>query len=404
MSNGLFHGQVDLQRYGALKTATNRTKEETTELNQLEKQLDDVFQEKEVALLAWWEEEGYGTFMANMKKPGQWAGDLELGQLGRFWGANVDGYKNDNPHHIHIEHGTISLDKEKESYLLENKNGKKNDIQQLSDRGVVDCVEDITVAIMPLTKEEVTQRLDAVPESEKVLQFLAEQKDQRVPFKNVYVPDTQELKWSAECVDQLVQRNVIARTPQNQFKFTDLTDEDQFSEAAYKEAETRIQKIEDKDRILSTREECHVDAPVLALINNEGIHWSEGEFVEMLPAPEAVDYTETELYRETIKHVEEKNKKPLLVDTLYLQLELDATQTDKEDKWALLVEKVDEEKEKQKVEAKKQANPSETFITYTTFSGGAKEVSRDTQILLDELLAEEIQQDEYEQYLNLRRK
>jgi len=155
----------------------------------------------------WWWNEGYDQFLAEMKKGGVWAGDIELARLAKYFNVVLDVIPDAGfLYNIHGNYGYFP-------YLNDSIAGKipyhdrASVIENLKSRFIVaqdhEGVHPEGVNFVVPNLSVILNRLIKVPNHEAVMIFILKQQ----PLKGVIVPDT----WSKACKDELIQRNVIGR-------------------------------------------------------------------------------------------------------------------------------------------------------------------------------------------------
>lgn len=327
------------------------------------------------ALKEWWRMEGYAHFLQEMRKSGKWAGDLELFQLSRYFNVNLDVYRGEALFsHIRIHYGEIpavelhalNLGEDEElthqmgAPVLRNAEwlGK-----QLHTRGLGERTDtnDFLLYSSP-TPDFFTLRLDAVPGSERVLEIIADYERKNPDAKltsQVFAVD----ETNANSIPELLARDVITHSDHG-YKFTDIT---------CATARERVCAIPEKDQLLIAFTTHYEEPPTLSLINNNAIHWNAGRIgpaAEMSVEKNKNGYKEmlAELRKQPIKYNETEHKE------LVTRAERISSRVKEKD-----------------------------AITYTL---GDKEinVSKRTQMKLDEELAKKLQHEEQLQYRESLRK
>ena len=319
-----------------------------------------------VDLLAWWKDEGYGQFLQEMKKPRKWAGDLELSQLGAYFGVDIDVYRHGHfLHTIHSEHGAIpfsELTTDQQMQLQVRNVGELNQTRQ-------------ELKLYRRTPEQLSKQLGAIPQAEKIIALITAAEDEGTPLSEIFFPAADEaLKAST---NELIARNVIARdTKTGKFKFTDLS---------YEEAKKRVEQVAGKDELLIIWRQYYQNTPTISLINNYGIHWNNGV---VGAAPVKKPISQNSFYLDTLTQL---RKKEITYDSQAHQ--------------ALIAEA---KKEARKIatgkEKEEKSNDKKHFIEYKLPSKEKITVSEETQMKLDEELAKQLQTEEYRKYKSSRKR
>ena len=330
-----------------------------------EDNLNEIVEQRQERLFAWWLEGGYAEFLHAMKAEGQWAGDLELFQLARYFHVNLTVNRDAMTHHIHYDYGKF--------FIGDYDQLSEETIKQLVDRNVINCPPrdihpDDPIYFLPLTREEIKIRLNQVPHYEQA-QTLIENHEH--DLKDTPLP----LDLPHECVEELVARNVVERNREE-------NDEYEYCFALHAEdAATRIDAVSHVDTLLQAWDENHEDLPTITLSNQAGLHWDNTstslDAVMSHEAPtsdlaEVVQYQETEVYKGTLQLVGFWKR----------------TNQDQNKNWNELTRIVE-------------IAPSglEGNALYTISDTNQAEVTKAKQEELDEALAKKLQQDEYEDYL-----
>ncbi|OGT35586.1 MAG: hypothetical protein A3F11_00145 [Gammaproteobacteria bacterium RIFCSPHIGHO2_12_FULL_37_14] len=341
----VLHFTLQEDEYNRLINTTHRSEEENRKLNLFEENLDQQFLNAQQSVLIWWNNKGYQQFLAEMEEPGAWAGDLELAYLGQYFNMNVDITRDGFTHQMHPTYGEIP--RQNEQYQL-----TQDDVRQLVVRQVVDhpMTEDEPLSLLSLKAKDLASRLDAVPECEKVREFIME---------NSLNLEQQQVsaEWPESCIKELIQRDVINKSTKK-FHVDSMI------------ALERIEAMEHKEELQVAWQEAHREPPIVTL-TNDGMHWSNieplmvqnaGEVAEQPTPPPAC-----ELYTATLKVLSMWQSKP------------------KAETWDELIKTV---------------NEPDGMIDYTITTEHDKiiKVSQETQKKLDQALAEKLQLEEYEEY------
>jgi hypothetical protein len=300
-----YQNKFNIDRYKELQTKRNLNLHDTAELKQLEEQLDLLFAATQKILSRWWrrptETGGYQRFLNQMQRPGEWAGDLELAVLASYFNLNLDVYLNRTAvrQRIHFDCGTISYS----DFSCEL---TRAEIEQLVLRGIVDrtpylnrvlisqkefekAKEKLTLALLPIENDSSLQsRLDHVPAVEQVRAFIhanaAALKGKTITAAN---------GWSSACIAELLQRDVIVRSPtEGQYRFS----------LDAPAALARVAALPQCAALTAQLTRSHRENAVIAL-RHAVHHWNNVLSVDESKAftqAQQSAYTETNLYRETL--------------------------------------------------------------------------------------------------------
>ncbi|VVC76646.1 hypothetical protein AQUSIP_19690 [Aquicella siphonis] len=378
----------DAIEYNDLKSRRSLGPVEKERLESLELQLDIAMGPAQHELMQWWEQSlassstaaprqpsGYETFLAAMKQDGQWAGDLELAELARYFNVNldVDRPDYDAPHHMHIDYGAIPAASREFGYAL-----AAPAVEQLVSRDIVNNPSDKeageSLQLLPLDHASVEARLSAVPDINIVIKFINSYKNGE-SLKKVPVPDA----WSDKCIEQLLKRNVINRVRYETgllgYEFV----------VSHHDAMNRIREMEQKDRILAAWDQAHKESPTVTLTNPYALHWEN-----MVPASELTIQPALAWHKfqiETLKRLGEGTIKPI------------------QEKWELLLRQAEEQDRKLKADQLQPATAQpvvEQTVTYhLPAEKGFKSVTVTVTMQkdLDEELAKKLQEEEYQGFI-----
>lgn len=178
-------------------------KEEFSRACHLQKNKNELIEH----ILSWWRDRGYSKFLQIMRQDGQWAGDLELARLARYFGIVLDivsdNYQepytvNGNYGRFPFLHGKLgeNIDKHQQLIImscLHEREVLKDGFEHMNDQGIEFGMPDINL---------ICRRLDAVPHVALVNKFINEHCQN---LKGQLVPRA----WPRSCVEELLQRNVI---------------------------------------------------------------------------------------------------------------------------------------------------------------------------------------------------
>lgn len=225
-------------------------------------EMDEVMREK--MLNQWWWSEGYDQFLVEMGKDGQWAGDLELARLARYFNVVVDGVKLEqgveNPVPIYGNYGYFPY--------LHGAMGSKVTKNQIAD--VMKCLYDrdilnredsnnkgvaFNVSSLFLLKD----RLGKVHAYDEIIEFLMHQEN----LKGQPLPK----EWTSNLmiIAQLSQRNVIGRAKDGvSYIFS----------VDVGEAMLRIGEVPCYDVVKQICLESYEEHARLVLYNDRAYHWA----------------------------------------------------------------------------------------------------------------------------------
>ncbi|HLB42837.1 MAG TPA: hypothetical protein VJN02_08335 [Gammaproteobacteria bacterium] len=232
-----------LDEYQGLIKNENRTHEDNKKLKQFDEQMNQQ-------LLLWWKENGYNQFLTEMEQNGEWAGELELILLARYFHVHVNIYRDELLIMSTRDHGELPRQNEEYRYQLQTA-----DIKQLVARQIInnpDTAEPECLSLLPLTPLALHARLDAVPEYQAVSKFIDDQGDR---LKTLPVP----CDWSQDCVKELIHRNVVDQSK----KFI----------VKSKVAQERIKEMQYKTELIAAWQTYYQALPTVALSHTNGGHW-----------------------------------------------------------------------------------------------------------------------------------
>lgn len=373
----------DRDEYNQLKKPGSLLPVQRERLKHLELQLDFALGPIQHELQQWWETtpelssampgsnlSGYKKFLEGMQQDGQWAGDLELAELARYFSVNLDVSRPDYaaPHHMHIDQGEIPVVSREYDYSL-----NAADISQLVSRGIVNKPLDEehpeSLQLLPQDQSSVKASLEAVPELGKVIEFIQTYKDGE-SLKKVLVPD----EWGEACKAQLLKRNVINKvhyeTGLPGYEFV----------VSHADAVKRIGAVAHKEKIFLAWEQAHKESPTITLTNPYALHWEN-----MLPEKElslAQDHSlpGQEFYQQTLTRLATGEIKP------------------DQEKWELLLQKAEEE-DRQSSSAQPVVEQTVTYKLPPERGLKSVKVTVTLQKDLDEELAKKLQAEEYAELL-----
>lgn len=346
------HFEISKREYNKLARKKKSTREETRKLIQFDQKMDELIKPIQNKFLQpWWGKQGYCLFLHSMKKTGKWAGDLELKQLGHCFGVHVDIFRDGFTHRMHWAHGTILRHSHEYGYALQ-----KTEVKQLVIRHVVDKPtnkKQKQFSLLPLAPAELSMRLAAVPEYEKVQVFI---KTHKHDLKKQLVPHD----WSNECVHELIQRDMVDKTKRC-FIVQSV------------EAEKRIPALKCKEKLETVWRNSYQDSPVVTLSNAHAAHWSNLNLSKVAAKP---------------KHYSSYEDSPLYKETFFTNFSMWAEKKSDEKSWDQLV---------------KEVNDTDGKISYTIPDpekpeGKIIKISEEEQIKLDLALAKKIQLEEYRKF------
>jgi len=219
----------------------------------------------------WWRDSGYQNFLKAMSCEGEWAGDLELARLARYFGVALevlsDGY--DEPYTIYgsfgrfpFLHGDLGkgIDEKDQLIIMSSLYERfilKDGLEHMNDQGIEFSLSDINL---------ICRRLDAVPHFELVRVFVNEH---CMELKGMLVPRD----WPPTLLEELIQRNVIGSSRDNKgFVFA-------------MNAQDAVIYLNEIPHCKKIKEICRKNfeaRPRLVLCNHRGEHW---ENTVALPDP-----------------------------------------------------------------------------------------------------------------------
>jgi hypothetical protein len=208
----------------------------------------------------WWWHEGYPEFLQEMSKDGKWAGDLELARLARYFGVVLDVVRNDLVFNIYGHYGSFPFLHGHVAQQIPEK-FKREIIDCLYDRDIIK--RDLALAMndhgIDFNVPEfniITKRLNKISSFGEVHAFIT---DNCLNLKGLLVP-----KWYRNCMDELIQRNVIGRS---------MHSPDYFFVVDASLALDRIDAIPYYNEVIKICREYYEVHPQLVLQNIQGEHW-----------------------------------------------------------------------------------------------------------------------------------
>lgn len=210
---------------------------------------EEMIQEANKRLVRWWfadtPDSGYENFLRAMEQQGEWAGDIELDLLADFFDVNLDVKRHNFIHHIHFDHGSVAR-----SLFSEDQ------VAQLICRGVIDHVKmnDTRLRFLPLTLQEVDERLSAVPEIETIRAFV---------WCSPLLKSKPLLPNCEPAIKQLLLRDIIYRQ-----------DNHYFFNGDQDKTINLLEAFPDKERMLSLWKANYISTkPTMTLVNEDAAHW-----------------------------------------------------------------------------------------------------------------------------------
>lgn len=166
----------------------------------------DKLQRKKI-IENWWWNEGYDQFLAEMSKDGVWAGDMELARLAKYFNVVLEVIPDEGfLYNIHGDYGYFPFLNDDIGRLIP-KSDRKDVMDVLRSRMVIEQGhEHVHVAGVNFSMSNlwnIIRRLEKIPNCKQVTEFIS----QHPQLKEVTVPQ----QWPRVCIDELIQRNVIAR-------------------------------------------------------------------------------------------------------------------------------------------------------------------------------------------------
>jgi hypothetical protein len=213
----------------------------------------------QAALEAKWKDKGIELFLKDMNIESVYAGDLELAPLAKYFGINLDVDMGVRGHHSIVRFSRMPL----WIRLEDNSEFKldRNVCLKLSTRGIIDVERELE----KISPEAVDARLSKIPDYDKVVAYINANK----PVIGAPVP----ADWSAACLQQLLQRNIITL---NKVFASDLSDEPVNKKANGKEnREEALKRIAEfpHAKEIAAAWKAVPNAPVMTLKNSDAIHW-----------------------------------------------------------------------------------------------------------------------------------
>ena len=227
---------------------------------------------REEEIHVWWRDQGYQQFLQKMRNNGEWAGDLELARLARYFGVVLDVVREDFVFNVYGNYGSFP-------YLH---GGVGDNIPENYKREIMDCLydRDIIKRNLRLSVNDkgiefnlpefavIASRLSNVPNYEKVNAFVTEH---CLALKGTHVPKA----WHRRCREELIQRNVIGRDPDNSKQYVFTMNANQ--------AMMCLGAVPYYDAVMNICRQHYEVHPLLVLHNKDGHHW---ENTLALPTPE----------------------------------------------------------------------------------------------------------------------
>lgn len=228
-------------------------------------------QTKMLELVQWFEEKGYGSFLANMKKSGKWAGDIELGPLAAYLGINLKCLNSEDYFYsIYSYHGQLST-----------QDLTQEQIQGLKDRGIVDSItKEGALHLFECSKETVLEKLQALPEyvlpshdeheasrinSETVFGYWVEEFNKEgSPDRLIFIPE----KWyeSTSLISKLLERGVLNNKEGKYYFIKDQLDANRLF--------LKLSPIPGHEEIYEKWITAYEQRPLIALSNPFATHWN----------------------------------------------------------------------------------------------------------------------------------
>lgn len=166
----------------------------------------DKLQRKKI-IENWWWNEGYDQFLVEMSKDGVWAGDMELARLAKYFNVVLEVIPDEGfLYNIYGDYGYFPFLDDDIGRMIP-KNDRKDVMDVLRSRMVIEQGhEHVHVAGVNFSMSNlwnIIKRLEKIPNCKQVTEFIS----QHPQLKEVPVPQ----QWSRQCLDELIQRNVISR-------------------------------------------------------------------------------------------------------------------------------------------------------------------------------------------------
>lgn len=141
-----------LERLKELRWLNERNQAEQEELRELEQQIEIYFEQARKYLLSWWEKRGYRQFLNKMRQDGEWAGDLELSQLARYFHVDLNVQRADFIYPITFNNGVMPI--RTVAYDL-----TQEEIKTLADQEIIDRPQpkDTALRLLPVSRERMVQ-------------------------------------------------------------------------------------------------------------------------------------------------------------------------------------------------------------------------------------------------------
>ncbi len=218
------------------------------ELSALSPQQSDEADQAE--LESWWNDRGFGLFVAKMKRSGSWAGDAELAALAKHFHINLQIRTPHYARQFHYEYGELQRDQLSPAL-----------IDQLVKRNVIISPEEHQTALpFILQPVEIRARLEAVPDVAERIAALPDGIIQGLPADG----------FPEGSIDQLKKRGVI--TPAR--NVPGVSDGTLLFQGQKQFAVEAIKPISDDPVVIDSIVACiHDKSPVIAL-ENLGGHWN----------------------------------------------------------------------------------------------------------------------------------
>ena len=206
-------------------------------------------------LTSWWRSAGHAKFMNNMRQPKVFAGDMELAQLGKYFGINIFiESRARKMHNVQIHHANGTL-----TPTLELVPGLRS---ELANRHIAEA--DNTWIV--ISQDDLIKRLSAVPQLVEVEALLA-----TAPRINTRIPDHIDPKTR----DELLVRGLIDKT-RTLFAMN--------IDPGF--AIPRIRELPQKDLVVKEWNKSYVESPAIFLQNESAVHWNAiHEFRNPVPLP-----------------------------------------------------------------------------------------------------------------------